>query len=105
MSKAMFVYVTCPSLEEAQSIARAIVEQRHAACANIIPAVASIYHWQGKIESAQETVLVFKTAQDKWQGLQDALKALHPYEVPCIIALPIEQGYAPYLQWIADETR
>lgn len=105
MSSALFVYVTCPTEEVAQSIGRAVVERRHAACANILPRMASIYHWQGKIESADEVVVIFKTAQDKWQGLHDAVRALHPYDVPCIIAVPIEQGHAPYLQWIADETR
>lgn len=104
MTGALFVYVSCPSEEVAHAIGRAVVEQRHAACANILPAMTSIYHWQGKIEEAGETVLIFKTSQEKWPLLHDAVKTLHPYEVPCIIAMPIEQGHAPYLRWIADET-
>lgn len=104
MSRAIFVYVTCPSEEVAASIGRKIVEARLAACANILPSVKSIYHWQGKIETASESVLVFKTTDDLWDGLKNEVKSLHPYEVPCIIAMPITHGHAPYLEWIAQET-
>lgn len=104
MTGALFVYITCPSEEVAAQIGRTVVEGRLAACANILPRMTSIYHWQGKVETATETVLVFKTTQKAWPALCEGIKAAHPYEVPCIIALPVEQGHAPYLQWIADET-
>lgn len=104
MTDKLFVYVTCPSADVAAAIGKAMVEQRHTACANILPAMTSIYHWQGKIETAGETVLVLKTTAQKWQSLQDGIKALHPYDVPCIVAMPIAHGHVPYLEWIAAET-
>ncbi|MEO0470859.1 MAG: divalent-cation tolerance protein CutA [Bacteroidota bacterium] len=98
-----FVYITCGSKEDARRIGRAIVEQRLAACANILDGMEAIYHWQGQIEQEQECVLIFKTTAAHYSALEKAVLALHPYDVPCIIALPILMGHKAYLDWIQSE--
>ncbi|PZQ43513.1 MAG: divalent-cation tolerance protein CutA [Micavibrio aeruginosavorus] len=103
-SNALFVYVTCPDMDVAKTIVRGIVEKRLAACANILPNMTSFYWWDEKVQEADEVVVIFKTTKDSWPELCEALKAVHPYEVPCIVALPIESGYEPYLTWIGAET-
>ena len=100
---AVVVYVTAPSTEEARSLARALVDERLAACVNLLP-VQSIYRWQGQVEDAAETLLVIKTRQARLDALAARVRALHSYTVPEIIALPVVGGSPPDLQWIADET-
>jgi periplasmic divalent cation tolerance protein len=102
-SPALVVLVTAPSADAAR-IARGLVEQGVAACVNQIGAVSSVYRWQGAVEEAVETLLVIKTRRARYAELEAAVRSLHPYEVPEIIALPIEQGSAAYLQWIAEST-
>lgn len=100
----VFVYVTVPPAG-ARRLARAVVEDRLAACANILPGMTSVYHWQGKIEEAEEAVIVFKTRAGLFPALEARVKELHSYETPCIVALPVEAGHAPYLEWIRAETK
>lgn len=104
MDQALLVLTNVPDLECAQLIARTLVEARLAACVNLLPAVQSIYRWQGHIEEATEITLLIKTTSQQVDSLQTAIVKLHPYDVPEIIATPIVAGYAPYLQWIATET-
>lgn len=104
MSDALFVYVCCKDSAQAESIATAAVEARLAACANIIPGMRSIYRWEGKIESAQEVVLLLKTQAAHFDVCAALVRRLHSYEVPCIVAMPIVKGTADYLAWIAAET-
>jgi periplasmic divalent cation tolerance protein len=104
MDQALLVLTNVPDLECAQLIARTLVEARLAACVNLLPAVQSIYRWQGQIEEATEITLLIKTTSQQVDSLQKAIVKLHPYDVPEIIATPIVAGYAPYLQWIATET-
>ena len=104
MDQALLVLTNVPNLECAQLIARTLVEARLAACVNLLPAVQSIYRWQGQIEEATEITLLIKTTSQQVDSLQTAIVKLHPYDVPEIIATPIVAGYAPYLQWIATET-
>ena len=104
MDQALLVLTNAPDLECAQLIARTLVEARLAACVNLLPAVRSIYRWQGQIEEATEIALLIKTTSQQVDSLQRAIVKLHPYDVPEIIATPIVAGYAPYLQWIATET-
>jgi periplasmic divalent cation tolerance protein len=99
-----WVYITTSSPEEARRIGRQLVEERLAACVNIIPGMTSFYWWQGKIEEGSETVLIAKTRAELVEPLTERVKALHSYTVPCIIALPIVGGNRGFLQWIADET-
>jgi periplasmic divalent cation tolerance protein len=92
---------TFPDAELARSVSRQLVEQKLAACANISSAaVQSIYQWQGKIEEGQETLVLFKTTRDRFDEFARRLKALHPYEVPEIIAVRVEEGLPAYVQWV-----
>ncbi|HOD74359.1 MAG TPA: divalent-cation tolerance protein CutA [Candidatus Bipolaricaulis anaerobius] len=99
------VLVTCPSREAGEKIARALVEERLAACANLVPQVTSIYRWEGKVVRDHEVLLVLKTRRARFAALARRVAALHPYAVPEIVALPLEAGSRPYLAWVADSTR
>lgn len=105
MTDALVVLVTTPTPERAAEIARAVVEERLAACGNVVPGLRSIYRWEGKLEDEPEALLVLKTTRDRFEALRDRVVALHPYQVPEVVALPVEAGSAPYLAWIAAETR
>jgi periplasmic divalent cation tolerance protein len=98
------VFVTAASEEEAARIGRSVVEAGLAACANVIPRVRSIFRWEGKVSEEQESLMLLKTRGTLFPELVTAIKKLHSYEVPEIIALPIGQGSADYLQWIRDVT-
>ena len=102
MSGAIFVYVTCASREEARLIARALVDERLVACANLRPH-ESIYRWNGAVESAEEWGLVLKTTAAAWERVASRVNALHSYKCPCIVALPVAAGHAPFLDWIRGE--
>jgi periplasmic divalent cation tolerance protein len=102
VSDARVVYVTCPSLKEAEHIAETVVNERLAACVNIFSGVMSVYLWQGTLEKEQEVFLLIKTMQTKLPALQERLLALHSYTVPEFIALPILSGSPAYLQWIEE---
>lgn len=99
-----FAYITCRDLEEARAIGKVLVAERLAACVNILPGMESHYRWNGKIESAQETVLIAKTRDDARQALQERVVALHSYETPCVVFLPVAGGNPDYLDWIARES-
>lgn len=101
---AQIVYVTAPSLAEAEGLARLAVEGRLAACANILPAMRSLYWWQGKLEQADEVVLLLKTTESLVPALTKALTGAHSYDCPCVVALPIASGNPDFLRWIEAET-
>lgn len=101
----IIVEVMVPDRDTAKRMAAAVVGSRLAACANIGGTVDSLYHWQGKIEHGQETVLFFKTLRKHFDALSEQIRALHSYDCPCIIAMPITDGTADYLDWIKAETR
>jgi periplasmic divalent cation tolerance protein len=102
----LVVLVTCGSRAEARKIASAVVDARLAACVNILNApVESVYRWKGKVESANEFLLVMKTTEARFARLRDAILDAHSYDVPEIIALPIVRGSAKYLDWIAESVR
>lgn len=102
MTNYKLVLTTAGSKEEAQKIARVLVERRLAACVNIIPQVESVYRWQGGVEEAQEWLLVIKTRSTAVEGVFSAIRELHSYEVPEGISLSIESGSAAYLKWIDE---
>ena len=104
MADSMVVLVTCGSEEEAAKIANSLVEERLAACVNIISPVRSIYRWEGKICDEKEWMLIIKTQKKMFEGLEKKVKSLHSYSVPEIIALPIVEGSASYLQWLEETT-
>jgi periplasmic divalent cation tolerance protein len=105
MTDKRLVLTTCGSLEEARSIAHALVERQVAACVNIVPQIESIYRWEGKVETATEWLLVIKTTADAFHSLREALSELHSYELPECIEIAIEDGSAAYLEWIGESVR
>jgi len=102
MTDKKLVLTTCGSLEEARTIAHALVERHLAACVNIAPQVESVYRWQGEVETATEWLLVIKTTADVFDRVRDALSELHSYELPECIQIDIEDGSAAYLEWIGQ---
>jgi periplasmic divalent cation tolerance protein len=103
MTDKIVVLITCGSQKEAAKIARTLVEARLAACANISESpVRSIYRWKGKVESAREFLMIVKTSRTRFAALDREVRRLHSYDVPEIIALPIEKGSRNYLEWIAE---
>jgi len=102
---ALVVMVTAPSGGKAAEIARALVEERLAACGNVLPGLRSLYRWEGKVQDDAEALLLLKTTRDRFEALRARLLSLHPYQVPEVIALPVEAGHAAYLEWIAASTR
>ncbi len=101
---ALVVLVTTPTPERAAELARALVEERLAACGNIVPGLRSIYRWEGKVQDDAEALLVLKTTRARFEALRDRVLALHPYQVPEVLALPVEAGSAAYLAWVAAQT-
>ena len=102
--QAIVVLITVPSSEVGSKIARALVEERQAACVNLVPEITSTYRWEGQVQVAPESLLIVKTGRALYAALADRVRTLHPYTVPEIIALPLAAGSEPYLQWIADST-
>ena len=104
MSESLVVFVTSGSEEEALKIAHALVEERLAACVNLVSPIRSIYRWEGKICDEKEWLLVIKTQTARFDDLEKRVKALHSYSVPEIIALPIVTGSSSYLNWLEEMT-
>jgi periplasmic divalent cation tolerance protein len=102
--QAMLVLTSAPNEEVAEQLARLLVERRLAACVNILPAMRSIYRWEGQVEVASELAMQIKTTVAHYTELECAIKAVHPYAVPEIIAIPIVDGLKAYLNWIQQET-
>lgn len=100
----LLVLCTCPGNTVAAEIATALIEQNLAACVNRVPGVRSYYRWQGHLEQEDEVLLLVKTTRARFAGLQAAIRALHPHEVPEIIALPITAGAEAYLKWVSKST-
>lgn len=100
MSGRLVALSTVASLEDAERIAHAVVERRLAACVNVLPQVVSVYRWKGSVAREEERLLVIKTTADRFEALRQAIVELHPYELPELIALPIQAGHEPYLAWL-----
>jgi len=98
------VFITAPTEDMAADIARALVEARLAACANIVKGIRSIYTWQGKVQDDREVLMIVKTRRDLFNALLSKVKELHSYEVPEIIAIPIAAGSEDYLKWLREST-
>ena len=96
---------TFPDRETAQRVSNQIVTEKLAACANILPAVESIYRWKDKVETGNETLVIFKLGEDRQSAFQEKVRSLHPYEVPEIIFFPVSNGLPEYLHWVADSCR
>jgi|SRR5437660_5522816 len=100
--KILLAFSTFPDDETGRRISNQLVTEKFAACANILPGVESIYRWEEKIETANETLLVFKLSQDRQAAFQEKLRSLHPYEVPEIIFVQVADGLPEYLRWVAE---
>ena len=105
MTTAVVVLVTAPTADSAAEIARALVEEGLVACGNVVPAIRSIYRWEGKVQDDAEALLVLKTERRLVPALKARLPELHPYQVPELLVLPVEDGLAPYLEWVAASVR
>ena len=105
MPREIVILCTCSSEEEAQKISRGLLEQRLAACVNAVLPVRSYYWWKGAIESDTEVLLLIKSSSDLFAAVEAAVRALHSYEVPELLALPVEHGSADYLNWLRENLR
>jgi len=105
MERVVFVYTTYPSIVEAETAGRALVERRLAACVNILPGMVSFYWWQGKIDRGDEVVMIIKTRAGLAEAARAAVKDMHSYATPAILVLPIESVDADYHAWIVAETK
>ena len=95
---------TVPSVDAGKKLVRELVERRLVACGTVIPAAHSIYRWKGAIEETSEAVILMKTRAERWDELRTAFPALHPYDVPELVVVPITGGHQPYLDWLSTET-
>ncbi len=100
VSDPLVIMTTCPDAESADRLSRGLVEGRLAACVNLLPEVGSVYRWQGAIEQSRETLLFIKTTRGRYPAVEAFLLARHPYELPEVIAVPIERGSAAYISWL-----
>jgi periplasmic divalent cation tolerance protein len=105
MEDALLILTNMPDAQSAQSMAHSLVERKLAACVNILPGVKSVYRWQGNVEQADEVTLLIKSTQARYAEVEDAIKSMHTYSVPEIIAVPIVKGLPAYLNWIKQETK
>ncbi|MCP3870991.1 MAG: divalent-cation tolerance protein CutA [Gammaproteobacteria bacterium] len=105
MKDALIVFCTCPDMGSAQRISESLVDRDLAACVNISSPVTSVYKWQGKLETAEEILLLIKTNSSRYEALQQSLVDLHPYELPEVVAVPVSQGLPGYLDWINQCTK
>jgi periplasmic divalent cation tolerance protein len=104
MTEFLSLYMTAPSPETAETIGRALVEDRLVACVNIFAGAHSIYRWEERTETASEVVLIAKTRRSLFAQIEKRVRELHPYECPCLVAWPIAIGHPPYLDWLVRET-
>jgi periplasmic divalent cation tolerance protein len=105
VTDALLVFTTLPSADKAAELAKLLVNERLVACANLLPAIRSIYRWQGELHDENEVLVLLKTRAEHLERLKLRILEVHPYEVPEVLAVPIESGYQPYLDWLAGETK
>jgi len=104
MNGELIVFVTAPGAEEAAKMAEAVVEERLAACVNIVGGVESIYRWEGKVTRDREVLMIIKSTAERYAELERRIKELHSYTTPEVVAIEIERGSKPYLDWLRDST-
>ncbi|KXK25355.1 MAG: hypothetical protein UZ01_03395 [Candidatus Brocadia sinica] len=104
MAKAIVIFVTASSTDEARKIGQTLVEEGRVACCNIVQSVESIFKWEGKLQVEREVLMICKTREDLFDTVEKRIKQLHSYQVPEIIAVPITQGSKGYLDWVTKET-
>jgi periplasmic divalent cation tolerance protein len=101
----LMVYCTMPEGDVPASIARTVVEEKLAACANLVPAVRSIYRWKGEVCDDSEVLAILKTTDDRFEALRARLVELHPYDCPEVLAVPVAKGHEDYLRWVVEQSR
>ena len=101
----LLVITNLPDRATAEKLAEALIDGRLAACVNILSPCRSVYRWQGKVQHAEEFPLLVKTTRERYAAVEQAIRAAHPYELPEIIAVPVERGLPAYLDWVAQQTR
>jgi periplasmic divalent cation tolerance protein len=101
----VFAYITCKNRSEAKKIGKVLLQDKLAACVNIFDNMNSMYWWKGKIEDANETVLIAKTTKKLFPKLSKKVKAIHSYEVPCILQIPITDGNKEYVDWLLENIK
>lgn len=101
---AILIITNLPDQASAEVLAQQLVQERLAACVNIMPACTSVYHWQDKVETAQEIPVLIKTTRQRYEAIEQYIRSTHPYELPEIIIVPLAGGLPAYLDWIAKET-
>ncbi len=99
----LVVLVTCPP-NQAEAIANALVEERVAACVNVVPSLHTVYRWKGAVQHESEAMLLVKTTKDRFEALKQAVLRHHPYELPEVIAIQVDRGHAPYLEWVIESS-
>jgi periplasmic divalent cation tolerance protein len=104
MNDAVIVFTSLPDRAAAVKLANELVAKKLAACVNVLSECTSVYRWKGAIENAREVPVVIKTRAARYAEVEAAIRGLHPYELPEIIAVPVVRGFDDYLQWVADET-
>lgn len=104
MSEVIIVLITAPSRETADSISKSLVELRLAACVNILPNISSVFHWEGKVDWAEEFLLIAKTKKSAFKDLEEKVLESHPYDTPEIISISVSDGTRAYMDWILKET-
>jgi len=103
MTPIYLIYITTGDKAEARQIGMALVESKLAACVNIIDHMNSMYRWEGKIQEDQEAILIAKTTEKNIPALKKKVKAMHSYDCPCMVCLPVTEGYGPFLEWIQNQ--
>ncbi len=101
----LLILCTCPSQNEADAVATGLLEERLAACVNRVPGIKSLFRWEDRVTHDDEVLLLIKTSSRLFERVEKTIKALHPHEIPEIIALPIVAGSAEYLRWIGESTQ
>lgn len=100
----IFVYVTYPDKKLAKAISKALIEARLVACANIMDSHESMYWWDGVVQKTKEIAVIYKTRRELFEGVEAKVKALHPFDVPCIVSLPVEKGQQDFVNWVREQT-
>lgn len=101
---AILIITNLPDKASAEALAKKLIQERLAACVNIMAACTSVYHWQGKVETAQEIPVLIKTTRQRYEAAEQTIREVHPYELPEIIMVPLAGGLPAYLDWVAAET-
>jgi periplasmic divalent cation tolerance protein len=105
MTDKIVVLCTCANTEDGERLARALLAEKLAACVSVVPGARSFYRWKGAIEASEECILLIKSSRDLFPALSSTIEKLHPYEVPEVLALPVTDGVANYLNWFSGELR